>query len=75
MYETYTKHCARNNLAAETIKMFGTKFLFYTPYASEGLIYDTMSGKDKRVRGWRNVSIIKDNEEKKVVSENEFDKM
>jgi len=65
MYEAYTTFCAQNGLAAETIKMFGTKFLFYVSYAADGLINDVAGyGKVKRVRGWRNVKIM--NEENKL---------
>lgn len=54
MYDLYTAFCGENELAAETIKMFGTKFALYLSYVSEGLVSD---GKGKRVRGWRNVVI------------------
>lgn len=64
MYEAYTAYCAQNALAAETIKMFGTKFLFYVSYASEGLVNEVKNGKFVRVRGWRNVGLIKSPEEK-----------
>lgn len=56
MYDAYTTFCAERGLSAETMDMFGKKFLFYVSYASEGLIYDTESP-GKRVRGWRNVKI------------------
>lgn len=60
MYEAYTTFCAENGLAAETIKMFGTKFPFYVSYAADGLITEIAGyGKIKRTRGWRNVSIVK----------------
>ena len=54
MYDLYTSFCAENELSAATMKMFGTKFAFYVPYVSEGLI---SNGKGKRVRGWRNVTV------------------
>lgn len=60
MYDAYTTFCAENGLAAETIKMFGSKFPFYVSYAADGLINDhDGKGHHKRVRGWRNVSIVK----------------
>ncbi len=60
MYEAYTAHCGMNSLAAETMKMFSSKFLFYVSYATEGLI-TTLDGRNKpstRSRGWRNVKIV-----------------
>ena len=45
---------------------FGKKFLFYATYASEGLIYDKDSIKGKRVRGWRNVSVIPSDDEVEI---------
>jgi P4 family phage/plasmid primase-like protien len=57
LYEAYSRFCIARGLATETIKMLGTKFLFYVKYASEGLITNTEA---KRVRGWRNVKVIKD---------------
>lgn len=70
LYEAYTTFCAQNGLAAETIKMLGTKFLFYVSYASEGLIYDS-EGRGKRVRGWRNVKILPSDVEKANDSKSE----
>lgn len=55
MYQKYTEFCATNGLSAETMDMFGKKFLFYVTYASEGLINDPEYPTGKRVRGWRNV--------------------
>lgn len=55
MYDAYTSFCAERGLSAETMDMFGKKFLFYVSYAAEGLIYDTENASGKRVRGWRNV--------------------
>lgn len=60
MYEAYSDFCLREGLATETIKMFGSKFLFYCTFASEGLITDITG---KRVKGWRNVAIKKTNEQ------------
>ncbi len=65
MYDAYTKYCEDNDLSAETIKMLGTKFPFYVSYVNDGLI--TVSGKGgrtDRVRGWRNVSVIKSEQQK-----------
>lgn len=56
MYDAYSDFCVSNGLAVETIQMFGTKFLFYCPFATEGLINDVSR---KRVRGWRNAVIKK----------------
>lgn len=66
LHEAYSAFCVQNNLAIETIKMFGSKFLFYAGYATEGLIYDEYSPKGKRVRGWRNVAILKSEEDIKI---------
>lgn len=66
MYDHYSDYCVANGLAIETMKMFGTKFLFYVPYATEGLINDPQN---KRVRGWRNVSVIKTEQEQSASSE------
>lgn len=62
MYEAYTAHCATGGLAAETIKMFGSKFLFYVSYATEGLIDDVKGHRAVRSRGWRNVKVLAHNE-------------
>lgn len=58
LYEAYCDFCKRNKLATETIKMLGSKIPFYVSYVADGLIYDPNSS-GKRVRGWRNVEIIK----------------
>ena len=59
MYDAYSEYCLENGLAIETIKMLGTKFLFYVNYATEGLITVLdKKGKPDRVRGWRNVKPI-----------------
>ena len=56
MYDAYAEHCAENGLAAETMDMFGKKFIFYVSYATDGLL--TVTSKGKRVRGWRNIKVI-----------------
>lgn len=67
MYEAYTRFCEKNELSTETIKMFGTKLPFYVSYINDGLItIQGKSGKAERVRGWRNVSVIKTEDEQKV---------
>lgn len=67
MYDAYTNFCAEKGLSAETMDMFGKKFLFYVGYAAEGLIYDTENVKGKRVRGWRNVKLKPTPEEQKAI--------
>lgn len=69
MYQAYTDFCAENGMAAETMDMFGKKFLFYVSYASEGLIYDPENPKGKRVRGWRNVRLKPTEEERQTMEE------
>jgi len=69
MYDAYTSFCANRGLSAETMDMFGKKFLFYVSYASEGLIYDPESIKGKRVRGWRNVRVKLTAEEQEKIEE------
>jgi putative DNA primase/helicase len=58
LYDVYTQFCSERGIAAETIKMLGTKLPFYVPYISEGHISSTRSL--ARVRGWRNVKVIAD---------------
>lgn len=59
LYDIYTQFCAERGLAAETIKMLGTKLPFYVPYLAEGLISTTGSVKGtSRPRGWRNIAVI-----------------
>lgn len=72
MYDAYSDFCVANGFAVETMKMFGTKFLFYVSYATEGLISDVQN---KRVRGWRNVALIKNEEQKQSATkaDQEFD--
>lgn len=65
MYDAYAAYCLDNELGAETIKMFGTKFGFYVSYVSEGLVKDYKNGKSIRSRGWRNVALVKSKEHKK----------
>ena len=62
LYDAYSNFCAERNLAAETPKMLGTKLMFYVSYMSEGHI--TVAG--KRVRGWRNVALTKQEEENEL---------
>lgn len=69
MYEAYSKYCVSEGLATETIKMFGSKFLFYVPYATEGYMQEMKNGKIARMRGWRNVVTIEG--EKKTSKANE----
>jgi P4 family phage/plasmid primase-like protien len=57
MYEAYTDFCSDRGLPAETMDMFGKKFLFYVGYATEGQMYDPEHPKGARVRGWRNVKV------------------
>ncbi len=66
MYEAYTDFCASKGLSADTMDMFGKKFLFYVSYAAEGLIQDTEHPTGKRVRGWRNVRPLKSEHDKKL---------
>lgn len=58
MYDAYTSYCSEKKLAVETMDMFGKKFLFSVPFASEGLVYNPDKPKGARVRGWRNVEIL-----------------
>ena len=55
LYDAYTEFCTDNGLAAETIKMLGTKLPFYVSYLTDGFIQDV----GKRVRGWRNVKVVR----------------
>lgn len=73
MYDAYADFCAEQGLSAETMDMFGKKFLFYVSYAAEGLIYDTENPRGKRVRGWRNVRLARTPEEQARLDE--FNKM
>lgn len=66
MYEAYSQYCIANELAQETIKMLGTKFLSYVKYATEGMI--TIST-GKQARGWRNVKIVKKDDSEKEFNE------
>ena len=56
LYDQYSQFCSDKGLAAETIKMLGTKLPFYVTYLAEGNITD-ISG--KRARGWRNIRVKK----------------
>lgn len=64
LYDIYSDFCAQRGIAAETMKMLGTKLPFYVPYISEGLI-STVSGVNgkSRPRGWRNVIVPADKDE------------
>lgn len=60
MYDVYTEYCRDNKLSTQTIKMFGTRFPSHVNYVADGLITGiTEKGKAGRVKGWRNVKIIK----------------
>ena len=61
MYDAYKEFCAAKDVPADTIKMLGTKLPFYVNYISDGLM--TMPGRS-RVRGWRNVKVINNVEDK-----------
>ncbi len=71
MYDAYADFCAAQGFAAETMDLFGKKFMFYVKYATEGLIRDMdaspISG--KRVRGWRNVKLKATPEEQELIEE------
>lgn len=69
MYDAYTGFCASEGLAAETMDMFGKKFLFYVKYAAEGLINNVENPRGARVRGWRNVKLKPNAEEQKMIDE------
>lgn len=56
MHEAYSMFCGEKGLATETIKMLGTKLPLYVAYLSDGLIQSYKDG--KRVRGWRNVTLV-----------------
>lgn len=56
MYDVYCEFCVEKGVAAETIKMLGTKLPFYAEYVTDGHISaPTRTG--TRPRGWRNVII------------------
>lgn len=74
MYEAYSAFCVSRGLAIETKDLFGKKFLFYVAYATEGLIYDTTTAnKGKRVRGWRNVVVLKTEDTVKEIKTTDVD--
>ena len=60
MYEIYAEYCRVHKISTQTIVMFGSKFLGFVKYASEGLI---TSPTGKRVKGWRNVALKKTDEQ------------
>lgn len=73
LYEAYTEYCRIEGLAAQTIKMFGTRLPNYAVYVSDGLINVLdKKGNADRVRGWRNVSIIRKEPSK---ADKEFEQM
>lgn len=55
LYDAYCDFCAEMGVAADTIKMLGTKLPFYVSYLAEGLVQVSQA---KRVRGWRNVALV-----------------
>ncbi len=69
MYDAYTTFCAEEGMAADTMDMFGKKFLFYVKYAAEGLIQDLEHPTGKRVRGWRNVRLKPTDDDKKAIDD------
>lgn len=64
MYDKYCEFCTETENSAESIKSFGSKFLFYVSYASEGTVDDYKNGKMVRSRGWKNVRIVPSKEQK-----------
>lgn len=62
LYEAYSQFCQASGLATETIKMLGTRFLFYVNYATEG--YITLPT-GKQTRGWRNIKVKATTEQSK----------
>lgn len=70
MYDHYCDFCLANEMPTETIKMFGTKFLFYCTFASEGLI---TAPNGKRVSGWRNVAVKKTEVQEKIAEKTDKD--
>lgn len=64
LYNAYALFCDERNLAPETIHMIGKKLTFYAPYITEGRMYTFGNkGHTTQVRGWRNVSLVKSDEE------------
>lgn len=57
LYEAYCDFCLDKGLAAETIKMVGTKLPFYVSYISEGYVSVLKNGKGDQMRGWRNARV------------------
>ena len=55
MYTAYTEFCSVRDVAAETMKMLGTRLPTYVTYLSEGKMYNGTS----RDRCWRNVTLKK----------------
>jgi len=63
MYQAYSDFATANGLAVASMDSFGKKFLFYAGYATEGLIPNEEKPMGSRVRGWRNVALVKSDEE------------
>lgn len=73
LYDEYVNFCAQKSLSTETMDMVGKKFLFYVPYASQGLMINPENLKGARVRGWRNVTLTKPEDDYGL--EEEYNKM
>lgn len=69
LYDAYATYCTQNNLAANEIKTFGKKLQGFAPYIMEGAIWDNSSVKGKQVRGWKNVTLRKSEEEQHTEDE------
>lgn len=67
MYDAYTAFCTRRVLVPETMDMFGKKFPFYVSYCADSLVYDSSSGRGKRVRGWKHAKVVPEAEELSLV--------
>lgn len=73
LYDHYSRYCGNKGIAAETIKMLGTKLPYYVPYIADGWITTTNSILGKgRPRGWRNVVVKKDDEAQRAANEAEM---
>lgn len=55
MYDAYTDFCSKRDVAAETMKMLGTRLPTYVTYLSEGKMMSRTG--TARERCWRNVTI------------------
>lgn len=58
MYDAYTDFCSKRDVAAETMKMLGTRLPTYVSFISEGKMMSSMG--PSRERCWRNVVIRPD---------------